>query len=401
MARKAQPVEPKPTAAPAARVVATVTERDSVEAKVQNVHQRTAATHPIPQPRKGCLVLDTNAFIKGLDDYTSRADVLVTTAQVIQECKDRATRDVLERLPVSLEVLDPTQESVHRVVDVASATGDLGALSRTDIRVCALALDVGKQLNALRAPIAPRSEKINAQTVGINIVTEPMDEVIEEEEIIESGDDVADAASDSDGEWITPENINKVLVKEEGLGDAFESGFACATADFPMQNVLMHVGVPVMGPRGFMIRELRQWLLRCHACFCIVTDTTRQFCPECGSGDTLKRVSYTVTEHGEKHLFINFKKTISKRGTIYNLPKPRGGRNGTNRTLVLREDQLAKCGKATLEHKRKQAAAATDEELAGFAERVRSHDPAQRKMFSSYSRVNMNERRKQRAGRKK
>merc|ERR1712000_404584 len=104
-------------------------------------------------------------------------------------------------------------------------------------------------------------------------------------------------------------------------------------------------GVPTVGSSGQCIKELRVWVLRCHACAAIVHDTLRQFCPECGSGDTLKRVHYVMNDKGEKHLFVNFRYRINTRGTIFNLSKPRGGRKGTNKTMVLREDQLRNCGK--------------------------------------------------------
>ena len=89
------------------------------------------------------------------------------------------------------------------------------------------------------------------------------------------------------------------------------------------------------------------WLFvfRCHGCYTLVTDTTRQFCPQCGSGDTLKKVSYTVNDKGETKLYINPKHVIKIKHTKMYLHKPRGGKCGTNKTLVLREDQLRNCGR--------------------------------------------------------
>ncbi|EPY20072.1 hypothetical protein STCU_02816 [Strigomonas culicis] len=180
---------------------------------------------------------------------------------------------------------------------------------------------------------------------------------------------------------------------------------ACATSDFAMQNTLLHLGVPIIGTSGMRIRELRLWLLRCTACFKIVMDTTRQFCPDCGGGNTLRRVNYVVNSNGEKQLFINFKKRISKRGTVYNLPKPRGGKNGTHRTLVLREDQLAQ----VLRHrsgtamKEKETRLTEEEELAAFGEpeKKTKRNLGQPKTVSSYHKYNVNEMRKARAGRRK
>lgn len=419
------------------RVIAASSAEDKTLVKLQNLEKHTAKTFTIPEIRKGCLVLDANAFIKGMDDYLSRADVFITIPQVVQEVKDRHSRALLERLPVELTVLDPTGDSINKVVDIATATGDLGALSRTDIRLCALGLDIGTQLAALKPAIAPGSLRLNPDQVEVVDGDDAEESDASEGEDNDSDDDTTAEAkpseeampgwggSDDEGEWINEETMDRVKgfsVRKEGEKtmelddetnegtDPFESGFATATSDFPMQNVLMHLGVPIVGPNGFLIRELRQWLLRCHACFTIVTDTTRQFCPECGSGNTLKRVSYTVAETGEKKLFVNFKHHISTRGNVYRLPAPRGGRNGTNRTLVLREDQLANCGRQSAAAKRKAAvaaaaaAASTNDDLRGFGERAagtvrRTANAA--KTSSSYVKFNINEKRKARAGRRK
>jgi len=454
MARKAKDVEPAPAAAPPQRVVAVETKAGAEAARLANAEKKTTVTFNIPTPQKGCLVLDANAFIKGLDGYVSQADVLITTPQVVGEIKDRHSRELLQRLPVELIVLDPTPESVNKVVDAASRTGDLGALSRTDIRLCALGLDIGAQLQALRPAIASARVDVNPDEIEVVGDEQSDDDGADAEADAAANDDEDDKADDDDGaanddedddaampgwggsddegEWINESNVDRVRgfhVRAEGeeaatiagafagadddgdiIGDRYEKGFATATSDFPMQNVLLHLGVPIVGPTGMQIRELRTWLLRCHACFTLVTDTTRQFCPDCGSGNTLKRVSYTVTETGERKLFINFKHHISTRGNVYSLPKPRGGRNGTNRTLVLREDQLANCGRKTEAQKRKAALAAAqaagaggpEDDLKGFGEQnYRSRGRTMLKDQSSYHKYNVNEKKKLRAARRK
>jgi RNA-binding protein NOB1 len=415
------------------RVVAADSATSQKQVKFQNLEKHTATTHDIPRPKKGCLVLDANAFIKGLDDYLSLADVFITTPQVVGEIKDKHSRELLERFPADLLVLDPTAESVNRVVDVAGQTGDLGTLSRTDIRLCALGLDIGKLLGALRPEIKAIGLKINPQEVEVvdGADAEEEEEEEEDEEAADSDDDQATrgtgtapvaagepmpgwGGSDDEGEWITEDNMERVKgfhvrgedevdVEEEENQDPYQHGFATATSDYPMQNVLLHLGVPIVGPAGMHIRELRMWLLRCHACFSLVSDTTKQFCPDCGSGNTLKRVSYTINENGEKKLFVNFKHNISKRGTVYTLPKPRGGRNGTNRTLVLREDQLANCGRQSEIARRRAALAAAggDDDLKGFGERSQRRTARHEKGASSYVKYNVNEKRKIRAARRK
>lgn len=288
---------------------------------VDNVQRLTIAD--LPPYEKGLLILDTNAFIKGLDDYVNIADALVTVPQVIQEIKDRASRDLLERLPVKLVILDPSTDSIRRVMDMAAKTGDAGAMSRTDVRLCALALECCMATQSLKNAFEPSAPKVNPRAFGQDSSIEEVREEVSDDEV---DADESEESDDGGGEWITSDNIKKVQSGTAAGGNMFEGGVACATSDFPMQNTLLHLGVPIVGPRGMRISELRLWLLRCHSCFCIVHDTTRQFCPDCGSGDTLRRVNYVVQENGEKQLFINFKRHLSTRGTKYNLPKPRGGK---------------------------------------------------------------------------
>jgi len=214
---------------------------------------------------------------------------------------------------------------------------------------------------------------------------------------------MVDQDDDDGGDWITPSNIKENQAKDSyGEAAVFEEGgVACITSDFPIQNVLMHLGVTVVGTSGMAIKQLRTWLLRCHACGHLVHDTTRQFCPACGSGNTLKRVSYEVGADGKKHLFVNFKRKISTRGNVYALPKPRGGRRGTNKTLALREDQLAHI---THPHrnKRKEAKVVEGDQDAVFGEAKRSRfDPNKLREKSSYRKYNPNEKKKQLAGRRK
>lgn len=111
--------------------------------------------------------------------------------------------------------------------------------------------------------------------------------------------DVSDAESDSStGSWITPDNVHAHKVRDLGLFEAPEastSGSAAAststsnvsgaaapakapkpktimksavlTGDFAMQNVALQMGLNVLGSGGKRVREVRTWVLRCHACF--------------------------------------------------------------------------------------------------------------------------------------
>ncbi|KAF7970800.1 hypothetical protein HWV62_23090 [Athelia sp. TMB] len=88
-------------------------------------------------------------------------------------------------------------------------------------------------------------------------------------------DDPSDS-DDGDGEWITPSNV--ALHKSRALGnlpsaDASrrtkdeEVSVGCMTADFAMQNVLLQMGLSLVGVEGKRIQKVKTWVLRCHACF--------------------------------------------------------------------------------------------------------------------------------------
>ncbi|KAG5490661.1 hypothetical protein JKF63_00783 [Porcisia hertigi] len=416
--------------------------QDNAERQLQNPQHATAEVR-LPSFSKGLLILDANAIIKGMDNFVSTADALVTTAQVIAEIKDRASQELLERLPHTVTVLDPTPEAVAAVVACAERTGDFGAMSRTDIRLCALALDCCKIGGFLGEPIEPRPPQVNPGNHDkVQVMTEEMSEDdsdaeggenahgeaetldpalppgtssggmpgwgswSDEAEVVNSqGAAGAVEEDDGEGEWITPANIHEIEDRCHKAGRLFEAGMACVTSDYAMQNTLMHLGVPIVGTNGMHIRELRLWLMRCTACFALVVDTTRQFCPECGSGDTLRRVNYVVNDQGEKKLYINFRKRISTRGTIYNLPKPRGGKHGTNRNLVLREDQLAHVirGKASSKVKQHQVMQNDNDALAIFGEapKQKKKNLADPRVYSSYHKYNVNEKKKVRAAHRK
>ena len=92
-------------------------------------------------------------------------------------------------------------------------------------------------------------------------------------------DDPSDE-DDGQGEWITPTNVS--LHKSRALDllpDAANQNskkkaaqaepviVGCMTADYAMQNVLLHMGLNLVGVEGTRISSVKSWVLRCHACF--------------------------------------------------------------------------------------------------------------------------------------
>lgn len=89
-------------------------------------------------------------------------------------------------------------------------------------------------------------------------------------------DDPSDS-DDGEGEWITPGNVSlhksraMDLLPGEGLTSKGKKaqviGSGCMTADFAMQNVLLQMGLNLVGMEGQRIERIKSWVLRCHACF--------------------------------------------------------------------------------------------------------------------------------------
>jgi RNA-binding protein NOB1 len=77
---------------------------------------------------------------------------------------------------------------------------------------------------------------------------------------------------DGEGEWITPNNVAlhkskalQLIPAQGGINEKVITG--CMTTDFAMQNVLMQMGLSLVGVDGKKIDKVKTWVLRCHACF--------------------------------------------------------------------------------------------------------------------------------------
>ena len=89
---------------------------------------------------KGILVLDTSAILNGVSPQ--QLGEVCTVPEVIQEIKRGELHRILEFYGDLLRVISPSKESLEIVTKKARSTGDLNKMSRTDITVLALAVDV-------------------------------------------------------------------------------------------------------------------------------------------------------------------------------------------------------------------------------------------------------------------
>jgi len=146
--------------------------------------------------------------------------------------------------------------------------------------------------------------------------------------------------ADPEGEWITPSNIHlqKHRVKKiVPLADLSDVG--CITTDFAMQNVMIAMGLRLLSVRGLAITTIRTHVRRCHACWAVELDMEKpnNFCRVCG-GHTLMKAVFHINANGVPRYYMSQKAINNTRGTVYSIPKFRGGR--VNKDLILREDAM-------------------------------------------------------------
>ncbi|XP_064872450.1 RNA-binding protein NOB1-like isoform X2 [Oncorhynchus nerka] len=150
-------------------------------------------------------------------------------------------------------------------------------------------------------------------------------------------EDEEDEEEEDGGGWITPSNIKQVQMETGIWASPVDVKVACLTTDFAMQNVLIQIGLHVLSVNGMLIKQARNYILRCHACFKTTTNMNKVFCPHCGNR-TLKKIAVTVSEDGNIQMhFSKNPKVLNPKGKRYSLPLPQGGKHGSNPHLV--EDQ--------------------------------------------------------------
>ncbi|RDL40958.1 putative 20S-pre-rRNA D-site endonuclease nob1 [Venustampulla echinocandica] len=348
------------------------------------------------------IVLDAGPIIKNepsVSTLLGQAEELYTIPAVIDEIRDPVTRARVETtLKPFIKCRSPTPASIKVITDFARRTGDLEVLSRPDIHLMALAYELECERNhgdwRLRSvpgqkrlngnPPAPAEElapeKQETQTEGIekqlaesHISSDAGQQVVGEASAEEQlpkdvshadeGNSLPDPveeiqaseSDDTDDEgWITPKNLKKYQEKDlNGLVEREEEvktiQVAVITSDFAMQNVLLRMNLNLCSSTLQRIRQLKTWVLRCHACFYITKDMSKQFCTRCG-GPTLLRTSCSTDKNGNFKVHLKKNMQWNTRGNVYSVPKPvagtsngkmvaGGGKGGWGQGLILAEDQ--------------------------------------------------------------
>ena len=161
--------------------------------------------------------------------------------------------------------------------------------------------------------------------------------------------------SDSEG-WITPKNVKKHQAKDINgsttpISEDRPIQAALLSGDFAMQNVCLQIGLNLLSTSLHRVRNIRTYILRCHACFAKEKDMSKQFCSRCGK-PTLTRVSCSTNSKGEFKIHLKKNMQWNHRGDRFSIPKPvpgtangkagqgkGGGKGGWGQELILAEDQ--------------------------------------------------------------
>ncbi|KAJ1500678.1 Nin1 binding protein [Coelomomyces lativittatus] len=386
-------------------------------------------TDHLPSKQCHTLVLDTGAFLHhGVvpSRMMEMAEVYVTLPEVLDEIKDRSSQFYLKHMfPFEFKVLSPTQQAFQKVIQLTKQTGDYPSLSVTDLKVLAVVLmlqekesehekemknDKGNleervsMLHEVKENIKPPTSTpwVHGLPGFINRTTTPKTKKINEEKTLlneleeEDEDEEEEEEEEEDATWLTYEHLDEAKQRAVGLipmpttnpekektidsMDSSSSSFpvpipsnplwipkvACMTTDFAMQNALLQMNLPLMSIEGRRIQAIKNWLLRCHACFTTTMNMEKQFCPKCGNA-TLLRTSYSI-EQGQLQLHLKKNFHYRLRGTKYKVPNSQGN----TPALILREDQKeyvtqTKAYQRHLRHAAKESASAWMTMTSGFS----------------------------------
>lgn len=120
-------------------------------------------------------VLDTSAILSRRFNFTSR-DIIIPES-VINEIRKGRLRDTISSLEGALNVLSPSKKSVETVAEASRKSGDLEALSSTDVDVVALAYETGSIIITDDYAIQNVASHLGVEYQGANI-SEIANEVI-------------------------------------------------------------------------------------------------------------------------------------------------------------------------------------------------------------------------------
>ena len=195
------------------------------------------------------------------------------------------------------------------------------------------------------------------ETAALTRINNGVAEQYQSSRILRTNRGMEDSNSFDDGGvgWINPKNIMGYRANGTGMFGGRTNGdellnnntkesdlkekVGCLTNDFSMQNTLIQMNLKVISLDGMIVRRVKQWVLRCNACYTISYDLSKIFCPKCGVNH-LSRVAASIdSKNGKLRLHLRKDYKFDLAGTKFSLPAP--GRQGRHDgEILLREDQL-------------------------------------------------------------
>ena len=275
------------------------------------------------------LIVDTNCFLHNLQklQYISTNKNIYTTKGVMSEILDFTKKQEIKLNFPNIKILEPTKKNFVRVLKFSKKTGDSISLSKIDISVIALALDIiteENQISLIKKNPKKSKTKIGGKKSKKN------------QEMLGWG---GDFNSDDENGWVTPSNISNLKNETEEINSEKEKcNTKIITTDFAMQNVIMQMNIPLLNLDGKIITKLKTFILECFSCWEIIKKPNIVFCPSCGKNTVLK-VTCEYKKNGDLILYRKKNKQIRVRGAKYSIPKPKGGRK-INDLLLYEDDYL-------------------------------------------------------------
>ena len=104
---------------------------------------------------------------------------------------------------------------------------------------------------------------------------------------------------------------------------------------------MMQMGLQIAAFDGKLIRQVKQWVLRCNGCRQLHYDMSRLFCSKCGLSSLSKIGAHIDAKTGELKLHLKKNHQVSLKGTKYAIPNADQSIHGRfEGDILLREDQL-------------------------------------------------------------
>jgi RNA-binding protein NOB1 len=69
---------------------------------------------------------------------------------------------------------------------------------------------------------------------------------------------------------------------------------------------------------GMRVKRIKNWVMRCHACYHVTSDMDKKFCPKCGNS-SLMRTSCSTDQYGNVTYWMKKNFQYNLRGTKVSL----------------------------------------------------------------------------------